>query len=187
MRVDRRLPRWASWTVGIGLVVAAWFVALMTPGEEQAQAPFVIEVTAGERGIGRNLEVTVLDLRRADAVSAGAWSADGNWLVVDLEAASVVSETGILLSHAQLEIEGVRYRASDRPDSLAGQPLTLGLPQVGSIAFELPADIDSSEAVLELAINGDTRLDSVIALPIDLSEVRHERETELLETEWANP
>lgn len=168
-------------------MVAAWFVALVTPDDDQAQAPFVTEVTIGERGIGRNIDVTVLDVRRADAVSVDDWSAEGNWLVVDLEAASVISETGILLSHAQLEIDEVRYRASDRPDSLAGHPLTLGIPRIGSIAFELPADVDSGEAVLELAINGETRLDSVIVMPIDLGEVPHERETELLETGWANP
>ena len=187
MRNDGRLPRWASWTIGLGLVVAAWFVAFVTPDDGQAAAPFVIETTAGERAVGRNLDVTVVDVRRADTVSADGWSADGNWLVVDLEVASVVSETGALFSHAELAIDGARYRASDRPDSLAGQPLSAGIPMAGSIAFELPEGLDSGDAVLELAIDGDTRLDSMVVMPVDLAAVPHELETELRETGWAKP
>jgi hypothetical protein len=185
---DFRLPRWAPWPIGVGLVVVAWFVALVTPGEDQAQAPFHVTAAVGEPATGRNLDVTVTDIRRAGEVSAGGWSGEGTWLVVDLDAASVVSESGASLDHVALVVDGVRFRASERPDSLFEQPLAAGISRSGSVAFELPEATTSGDAVLEFALDGsDTRLDSMIMVPFDLATVADAGATELAETEWTQP
>lgn len=189
MKADRMRRPWVAWVIGLGLIVAAWFVALVTPGTDVAQAPFTATAVLGEEAAGRNITATITDLRRADSVSEhdGSWSADGNWLVVDLDAASVVSERGALLQHAMIEIDGVRYSASERPDTIAGAPLSAGIPQSGSLAFELPDDLDAGDGVLELAVRSDTRLDSLILLPFDLAEVPRVDDAELVKTGWARP
>ena len=184
-----RLPGWAAWAIGAGLIVAAWFVALVTPGEEQAQAPFPVAAVVGEPATGRTLTATITDIRRAGEVNApDGWTAEGNWLVVDLEAAAVMSEDSGYIRHAMVEIDGVRYSASDRPDLLVGRPLAIGLPRTGSLAFELPDGVDAGAATLELAADSiDPRLDSMIVLSFDLAEVPVVDATELVETDWANP
>ncbi|MFB7894459.1 hypothetical protein ACFC1I_19810 [Microbacterium sp. NPDC056044] len=189
MAADRRLPRWAAWALAAAFLVTAWFVALATPGEEQAQSPFVVTAAIDEPATGRNLEATVVDIRRAAEVRAhdGRWAAEGNWVVVDLEVAAVTTERFARLGHAMLEIDGVRYSASDRPASLVRAQLAAGIPQTGSLAFELPADLDSGHAVLELALRSDTRLDSMIVLPFDVADAARVARAELGETGWANP
>lgn len=182
-----RLPAWAAWAIGAGLIVVAWFVALVTPGEEQAQAPFVVEATTGEEATGRNLTVTITDVRRTAGLrAADGWTAEGNWLVVDLRAASVLSEGGVI-AHAMAEIDGVQFSASDRPDSLLDVALTAGIPQTGSLAFELPRDLTSGSGRLEFALDADVRLDSMIVLSFDLADVPVVDEAELIETGWTNP
>jgi hypothetical protein len=184
-----RLPGWAAWAIGAALIVAAWFVALVTPGEEQAQAPFLVTAAVGEPATGRTLTATITDIRRAAEVSAtDGWTAEGNWLVVELEAAAVVSEDSGYIRHAMVEIEGVRYSASDRPNILVGRPLAIGLPRTGSLAFELAEGVDAGAATLELASSSDdVRLDSMIVLSFDLAEVPVVDAAELVETDWTNP
>lgn len=184
---EYRLPRWAPWPIGVILVIAAWFVALVTPGEERVTSPFPVTAAVGDEGAGRNIAVTVTDMHRAAEVTAGGWSAEGNWLVVDLDVASVVSESGTLLSHLELVVDGVRYGASERPESLRRAGLSAGIPRSGSLAFELPEDLIDGDAVLELAIDGDTRLDSMIVVPFDLADVPDVGAAELTETKWTNP
>lgn len=182
-----RLPGWAAWAIGAGFIVVAWFVALVTPGEEQAQAPFLVDAAIGEPATGRNLTATVTDIRRtAEVRAAGGWMAEGNWLVVDLQAASVVAEGGVI-KHAILEVDGVRFSASDRPDSLLDAGVTAGVPQTGSLAFELPKDVTAGVGRLELALAADVRLDSMIVLSFDLADVPVIDDSSLIETGWANP
>lgn len=182
-----RLPAWAAWVIGAGLIVVAWFVALVTPGEEQAQAPFIVPATVGEPATGRNLIVTITDMRRtAELRAADGWMAEGNWLVVDLQAESVLSEGGVI-SHARVEIDGVQFSASDRPDSFIDAGMTAGIPQTGTLAFELPQDLASGAGRLEFALDDDVRLDSMIVLSFDLTDVPVVDEAELTETGWANP
>lgn len=184
----RRLPPWVAWTIGVACIVAAWVVALVTPGEEQAQAPFEVPAVIGEPATGRNLVVTVTDIRRASEVSASGWRAEGNWLVVDLDAEAVLAESGAWLTHTEFEVDGTRFSASDRPDSLAeGGALAIGIPIEGSLAFELPDGLDSGVGRIELALNSDPALDSMIVLTFDLGEVPTVEQTELLTTGWANP
>ena len=183
----QRLPTWATWTIGIACIVAAWFVALATPGEQEAQAPFEIPAAIGETATGRNLVATITDLRRASEVNADGWTAEGNWLVVDLETQAVLTEVGASLRHAELVIDDTRFTASERPDSLHRQPLAVGIPREGSLAFELPEGLDGGSARLELALASDPSLDSMIVLSFDLDEVPTVEQTDLLPTEWANP
>lgn len=184
-RSERALARWASWSIGTGLVVAAWFVALVTPGDDRVQDAFRLETAVGSAVTGRNIAVTVHDIRRTERVSAGGWSAEGNWVVVDLDAASIVSESSTsLLRHAELVVDGVRFRASERPRTLFGMPLSAGVSQSGSLAFELPDELDGGDAILEIALPRDTRLDSMIVVPFDLAAITRRAEIELRETEW---
>lgn len=182
----------ASWTVGAALVVAAWFVTFATPPVDARDAPFVVTATAGVPAAGRDIAVTVHDFRRARSISAatagGEWSAEGNWLVVDLDAASVVTTTGILMNLATLRLDDGRlYEASTRPESLYRHALTAGIPRTGSIAFELPAALEARTATLRLGLNGDDRLDSVIEIEVPLTSLEVAVEERLVPTGWANP
>lgn len=179
------MRRWVSWTVGAALVAVAWGVAVITPPEDAAENPFPVSVGVGERGEGRNIAITVDDIRRAESVSTAEWSAEGNWVVVDLHAEAVVSEYGTLLTLATLEIGGRTFSASERPDSLLRGPLSVGIPRSGSIAFELPEDIDAGTAVLTFGLDTDPRLDSLIVLRVDLGAIDVEPDAALRATEWS--
>ena len=179
------MRRAAAWAVGAGLVGAAWGVAALTPADDASEAPFPVSVAVGERGVGRNVAITVVDIRRASSVSAQDWSAEGNWVVVDLDAAAVTSEPGTTLRLATLETAGRTFSASERPESLATQPLAVGIPRSGSVAFELPDDIEAGEAVLTFGLSSDPRLDSLIVLQVDLDEIEVQTDAELRPTGWA--
>lgn len=178
---------WAAWAVGAALVVAAWGVAAVTPPDDAATNPFPVNVSVGEHGVGRNIAGTVTDVRRAETVSAGGWSADGNWVVVDLDIEAVVSEFGVRLNRATLDLDGRTYSASERPDSLRSAPLSVGIPRSGSLAFELPDSAAGGDAVLRLGLDADERLDSVIVLELDLADIEVDNETALVETGWSAP
>ncbi len=180
------MNRVATWGIGAALVAAAWGVAVITPAEDAEEAPFPVAVEVGDRGVGRNVAITVTDVHRAESISAGEWSAEGNWVVVDLEAEAVVSEFGALLALATLEVDGRTFRASERPESLLRGSLSVGIPQSGSLAFELPDGVTGGSGMLRLGVAPDPRLDSVITLAIDLDDVPVERAAELQPTEWSS-
>jgi len=179
------MRRAAAWAVGAGLVGVAWGVAAFTPADDASEAPFPVSVAVGERGEGRNVAITVEDIRRAANVSAEGWSAKGNWVVVDLDAAAVTSESGTALRLITLETAGRIFSASERPESLAAQPLAVGIPRSGSVAFELPDDIEGGDAVLTFGLSTDPRLDSLIVLQVDLDEIEVQTDAELRPTGWA--
>jgi len=179
------VKRWVGWTLGGALVAAAWAVAAVTPGEHAYEDPFPVAVEVGETGIGRNVAVTVLDMRRAETVRAGSWSAEGNWVVVDLEAEAVESEFGTLLTRATLDIDGRTFSASERPESLLRAALSVGIPRTGSVAFELAEDVDAGRGILRFGLDTDPRLDSVIVLDIDLDALAVESAVDMLPTEWS--
>jgi hypothetical protein len=178
------MRRWATWAIGAALVATAWGVAAVTPPEEAAESPFPVAVAVGERGEGRNLAITVDDIHRAESVSAGEWTAEGNWVVVDLDAEAVVSEFGTLLTLATLEVDGRTFSASERPESLLRGPLAAGIPRSGSVAFELADDVDAGTAVLTFGLDTDPRLDSVIVLECDLGEIEIQSDAALEPTDW---
>ncbi|MDQ0894305.1 hypothetical protein [Agromyces ramosus] len=183
------MTRWLPALAGAALVVAAWGVAAVTPGDEAAEQPFAVAATVGERAAGRNLAATITGLRGAEAVTNDGWRAEGSWLLVDLEAEAVLSERGTLLSLATLDVGGRSYRASERPPaSLFRSSLAIGLPHSGTLAFELPAGAftasEGDDAVLRLGLHEDPRLDSVIELRLDLAEVEVDDEAELAPVVW---
>jgi hypothetical protein len=173
------------WTIGVVLVAAAWGVQQLAPASDASVAPFAVSATVGEPAVGRAFEITVTDVRLGDRAVARGWSADGTWLVVDLEAEARLQETGSSLAHAELVVDGITYRASERPDSLLQAVLATGIPRAGSLAFELPDAAALGRGVLILGLDDDTRLDSVVEVAIDLGSVPREGEVELLRDGWA--
>ena len=184
-RRPRNLRPWAVWTIAVVLLVAAWGIVRITPDEDVNVDPFVVAGALDQRVEARAIAVTVTSPRVADAVTAGAWRAEGTWLVVDVAAEALVTEADALFDHAVLIVDGLTYSASERPASFAKEHLSVCIPLAGSLAFELPADLADDEAVLELAGDDDTRLDAVIRIPLDLADVAREDETALRETGWA--
>lgn len=176
---------WAAWAIGAALVAAAWGVAAITPGDDASQSPFPVDAEVGERAVGRNIALTVLDVQRAETLRAGAWAADGNWVIIDLDVEAVVSEFGSLLQLATLEVDGRTFGASERPDSLLRSALSVGIPRSGSLAFELADEVTGGTAVLRLGEAIDPRLDSIILLEIDLAEIPMEREVTMEPTVWS--
>lgn len=175
---------WLSWVIGVALLAAAWGVVQLTPGDEAAEASFAVPAAIGEEATGRALAVTVTDLRLGDRAVAGGWYADGTWLVVDLRAQALREERGALLAHAALVIDGVTYRASERPASMFRSTLAVGIPREGSLAFELPADLADRAGTLQLAVDAETRLDSLVEVPVDLGTLDRADEVELLAEGW---
>lgn len=176
---------WLVWTIGIALIAAAWAVVQVTPEDAAAEAPFAVRAAVGEEATGRALSVTVTDVRLGDRAVAGGWRAEGTWVVVDLRAQALREEQGSLLGHAALVIDGTTYRASERPASMFRSPLAVGIPREGSIAFELPADLADRSGTLQLALDAETRLDSLIEVPLDLGALDPQDEVDLLTDGWA--
>ncbi|WP_404429288.1 hypothetical protein LG299_08760 [Microbacterium lacus] len=170
--------------IATGLLALAWLVALVTPSESAHEAPFPVAAANGDEGVGRNLAVRVDEVRKAESVLEDGWTAEGNWLVVDLEAAAVVEEFGVSLTLATFTVDGRTYRASERPRSFLQAGLFAGIPQTGSLAFELADDVVAGTGVLRFAVNADARLDSVIEVTVDLAELETEASVELRPAEW---
>lgn len=186
------MNRWVQWGAGIGFVAAAWVVAAVTPPDSEIQAPFVATATLNQPAEGRNIAVTITDVERASHVSEGGWSADGNWLVIDLDVSATAMESSAMfvptkLMLVEFTIGGDTYGATERAASLWKQALAVGIPRSGSIAFELPPQLDEGIGVLSLGENTDARLDSVIEMTIDLSQLPVETESALVETQWSTP
>lgn len=184
-----RLRRAAPWVGATALLVAAWGLGVATPPRNAIEPPVVIHAEMGERATGRNLAAVVNDVRATQFVSTPNWSADGNWLIVDLDAASVLSQREGRIGGATLKIGERTFRASERPgtDSLFAKQLLPGVWQSGSIAFELPEDALSGTGTLSLSQRSDTRGDSLIQLSLDLESVPVTASEELLPLSWTQP
>ncbi|MFS0734383.1 hypothetical protein ABC304_01025 [Microbacterium sp. 1P10UB] len=176
---------WLVWTIGLALLVAAWAVIQITPSDDAAVTPFDVSGAIGDSVSGRAFEASVTDVRLGDRAEADGWSAESTWVVVDVTAQALLDEQGSLLGHADLIVDGVRYRASERPTSVFRTGLSVGLPRSGSIAFEVPAGVTERSGVIELGLTEETRLDSVVRVPVDLAELDRSPDVELRRTEWA--
>lgn len=180
------MRRALAWVAGLAMVALAAGVGHLTLSDGQQQAPFVVHAAIGERAEGRAFAVTLRQVRVADRVTAdGGWSAEGNWLVVDLDAEALRTETASILSLAELDLGERTISASERPDSLESTPLDVGLAHSGSLAFELPADARAGTSTLRLGRSADDRLDSVVELELDLGALERVADLELEETRWA--
>lgn len=193
-----------GWLVGILLLVAAWFVAAATPdGEARMTDPFRVTASLGTPAVGDNLAVTIREVVVSDGVTAsGGWQAGGTWVVVDLDAWTVRTETPGAIGVAYLVLPDRTIAASERPltldrtATLLDSRLHVDIPQAGSLAFEVPADAVTGSAVLQLAQDngagpGDPALslegDSVIELPLSLSELPRVSDRALVRTGWVSP
>ncbi|AZC14021.1 hypothetical protein [Microbacterium sp. ABRD28] len=179
------MRRWLAWAIGLTLMVGAWGVIQITPTQDDAEAPFPLAAEIDRTVTARGFAVAVTDVQLASSAVAGGWSAEGTWLIVDLEAEATREETGTRLARAELTVDGLTYRASERPPSLFGSVLTPGIPRQGSLAFEIPSDVVRRAATLELGLYDDPRLDSAVTLDLDLASLELQDEVELLETGWA--
>ncbi|GAA2079704.1 hypothetical protein [Microbacterium hatanonis] len=181
---------WLVWTVGLALVVAAWGVVQLTPDEDIATTPFVVPAAIGEEAVLSTFTVTATDARLGEAAVARGWEAEGTWLVVDLEVTGRGQERDALLrSAASLKatfvVDGLTYRASERPSSLINAEPLVDIPRVGSLAFELPPEMVGQTGTLRIFGDLDTRLAQVAEVPIDLAALDAQPEVELLRDGWA--
>ncbi|ALJ20026.1 hypothetical protein [Microbacterium sp. No. 7] len=181
------MSRALQWGAGVALIAAAWVVLAIAPPTDSREAPFPVTIAVGETGVARTFEVTVDGVRRARAATDGAWSAEANWLVADLTAVATQRETGMSLFTIALDVDGDTYTASERPASFREAWLAVGIPRSGSVAFELPDDVDGGIATLRIAQRVDTRLDSVVETRIDLGSLPVDDETALRPSGWATP
>lgn len=183
---------WISVAGLTALLVASGVVAATTPSDAQWQQPFAVAASTDERASGRNLAATVHGAVLSDEVSAGSWSSgEGSlWVLVDASVEAVVTEQATLLGHAVLVVGDRTYAASDRPDdsSLRRAGLSVGIPLRGMLAFEVPANTLDGEtaarAELQLAVDSDPRLDSMIVLPLDLTALPHHRAAQITAPAW---
>ena len=181
-----RLRRAMPWALAVVFVFAAWGLTQVQQPEDAPYDSFITTAKVGERGVARNLAVTVTEVRAARSVSDGArWHADGTWLVVDLDAAAVQDQFAALLSTSNLRLGGRTYSATERGESARGMPLVTGVPRHGSIAFELPEGALKGTATLVFAGEYDTSADGVIEVAIDLDDVAVQNEVVLDPIGWA--
>lgn len=179
----------AAWGGGLLLLVIASLLLRAVPSDADSERPFVVAAAVGEAATARTFTVTVTEAELADTLRAGDWEQPGNWLVIDLSVEGAGSDaTGYLgraafVLGAGAEAGRREYRASERFLSLVNEPLVTGAPRTGSIAFELPAGAAGSGAI-ELAQHGDTRLDSLVSVGIDLDKLQRVPERELREAGW---
>jgi hypothetical protein len=172
--VLRRLGRGAAL---VAIIALASVVLRTAPVDSAWQVPFEVHGEAGDRVEGRNIAATVGDVALARTVTASSgWSGatTGIWVVVDVQVEAVVTETAASLATAQLVLGEDTYGASERPGTatVAGTALQVGIPWRGPLLFEVPPDAVvgpyAAEARIQLAASGDTRLDSVLVVPVDL-------------------
>ncbi|MGB4135580.1 MAG: hypothetical protein WA971_03385, partial [Microbacterium sp.] len=172
------------------LLAGAWVASALTPGEQAGEDPFPVTAQVGERGVGRNIDVTVVDARVVHSLTSeeglSTWSGEGTWLLVEVDAAAVVAQDGAALLGVFLEVDGLTYSASDRMRSFLGTGLVPGVPQRGTVVFELPEDLPSGPAVLAFSLSSDPRADSQIRVPIDLGAVPVQDAAEMPQTEWTD-
>jgi len=181
-----------TWLLAIALLGGAWAVTLLAPSDDAGRDAFVTEVAPGERGVGRNIAATVTDVRAASSITAeSGWHAEGHWLVVDLTAEATASQSSGILGAATLRIGDRTFSATERgPDemTLYRTQLVPGVPQHGSLLFELPDTALHGIGVLRLSTGyGDPWGDSVLEIPIDLDAVEHAGAVTVDDKGWAKP
>ena len=169
------MRRAVPWVVGAVLVLAAGAVTATIPEEDSVLDPLLVRGGSSDTVTSRSLVVSVQDAVFAEnlEVEAADWSAEGNWLVVTLEVSAAQTEKDASVGLATLTIDGRQFQASERPSaSLLKTRLHVGTDVVGTLAFELPADLRSGDAELQVTtFDAIPQLDDVIALPIDLDQL----------------
>lgn len=180
----------AAWVVGLALLALASLLLRVVPSAADSEQPFVVSAEPGETAVGRTIEVTVSDVMFADTLRSGGWEQQANWLVVDISAEAAGADASTYLGRVALVLHGGpdgdrEYRASERFPSLTTDPLIVGVPLAGSLAFELPAGA-AGHASLEFAEHADTRLDSLLRFDVDLDEVERLQEYDIADRDWGH-
>jgi len=193
-----RKPFWQYLLSGVMLVVilgVTWIVAHTSPNEEEWQAAMPVTGEFGEVLTGRDIEATVHGVQLADEVVAyTGWAGptSGVWVVVDASVAAVVTDNTVGIGAAELQVGSVIYTASDRPDfgSLLPHSLTTGIHLRGPLMFEIPRELLDSDAaasaIVRLGRDSETRLDSVIEVPVDLTALKVAASIETDKPVWGN-
>ncbi len=175
------MNRVTTWVLAVGILVLAGIVVASEPSEQLQQGPFVVETAFGDRATGRNVEVTISDVRLADVVELDEFEGwrgetEGVWVVATVTASTRLQArplTGFLL------IDDLEFRGSDRMDAdgLESWQLLPGIPTTGTVLFEIPRELAQStvSARLLFGANPDWRLDSIIGTTVDLSSLAVER------------
>ncbi|QIG42346.1 hypothetical protein G5V58_05800 [Nocardioides anomalus] len=165
------------------LTAAAVVAHRTTPSEEEQVAPFVVAADAGDWGQARTVGARVDDVGLATRVTDGEWTGttDGVWVVVAATAETTLRAASL---DASLWLGDRRYDASDRPGdaALGAARLSPRLPVRGTLVFEVPAAAlraDGGEARVRFATESDPRLDSVVEVPVDLTDLEPEALVEL--------
>lgn len=162
--------------VGVGLTLMAFAVASTTPSDDALQAPFPVTGRIGEAIASQHHVATVHDALLAREVTLDSWdgTTSGVWLVLDATLAARVERSTVAVD---LFVDGVRYPGTSRVgnDTLDGRVADAGFPLVGAVLLELPAGIlevpGARSATLRISSDGDTRLDSVVELGLDLTSL----------------
>jgi hypothetical protein len=194
-----RGTRWRHVANGAALVAilsVASFVLHSAPDRELQQSPIAVPGTIGEPVTGRNIRATVNSVAVTKTVTAGnGWSGStpGVWVVADVSAEAVETDTGATLGTAVLRVGDTTFSASTRPDNatVARVRLATGIALTGPLMFEIPEGLASSaeadEATLELALNPDPRVDSLLVVPVDLTELPIQESIDADFPEWGAP
>lgn len=180
------MKRFVPWAIAIALLLAAWLVQLNAVDEYAYQQPFVTTVELGEQGTGRNIAVTVTEVKRATTISDDSgFTATGTWVVVDLSAEAVHSQERATMRYATLEVGGFEYSASERPTSFIDTALVPGVPKSGSLTFEVAPESLTGPLVFSFALDTITLLDSIVEVRVDESQLQTVTHAVLAPTGWA--
>jgi len=180
----RAMSRGARYAGGAALLVLAYLVAFTTPGTALVEGSIVTTGHIGEQAITRSIAATVHDAQLAEQVDFDFWigTTSGIWFVADATIVATTSRRGV---EADVFIDGVRYPSTERvdTDTVDGSVIDAGFPVTGPILVELPADVltfpGARSAVLRISPSGDSRLDGVIEVTIDLTTLEVESRLEL--------
>ncbi len=170
------IARVLPWIIAAALLVGAGLVVALEPSEQLAQGPFVVDVSLGEQGIGRNIEATIHDVRVAGRVelTSDGWTGatEGVWVVADVTAQSLLDSAGV---QGFLLVGDDEFRGSERldTDGLESAVLSPGIPVTGTLVFEIPRELlaQAHSARVMVGLSPDWRLDSIIATTVDLSSL----------------
>jgi len=186
--ISIRKSRAGGILVGVALLAAAYGVTATIPSSELVEAPFGTRGAIGDRIVSQHLIATVHDAFLADEVELDSWqgTTNGVWFVVDATLEATVEREGV---DVELYLDGVQYTSSSRPGSstVDASVVDPGFPLTGPVLIELPADVveqpGAHAAVLRISTGSDPRLDSVIELVIDLTQLDTRGSVELDPTE----
>lgn len=177
------------WLLTLALLAAAWVLNAVALPDGSSEASFLTPAAVGQAATARNLELAVTDVRLARSVTDPLdWTAEGTWMIVELDAQARESQYAATLGFAELTIGDRTFRATERGQSMFRTRLVTGVPRSGAVAFELPADAltdaASRTAKLRLGIPSDARYDGLIELTIDLHDIPVEDTVALPQTDW---